>query len=140
MKVTSYAVARPAYYDRNAASIVQNFSTDTGPHGTTTRWSTTCAAGKKINVELANDRIQVTTVATTKTSQFASIYITSGATTFSLADVLQPTNTVGSVVYFQMSGVPTLYAGEVIFSATGDGSTGGTVQYLLAMKATSYDA
>ena len=140
MKVTSYAVARPAYYDRGASSIVQNYSASVAPHGNTVRWTTTCAAGKKINIELVNVRIVQDTVATVKVANYCAVYITSGVTTFSLADLLNPSNTVGLPVYFQMSGVPTLYAGESAAAATGDGSTGGTSQYLVAMKATSYDA
>ena len=140
MKITSYAVARPAYYDRNAVSIVQNYSVSVAPHGNTVRWTTTCSTGKKINIELINVRIVQDVAATVKVSNYCAVYITSGATTFSLADLLNPSNTVGAPVYCQMSGVPTLYAGESAAAATGDASTGGTAQYLVAMKATSYDA
>ena len=141
MKVTSYAVARPAYYDRTAVSVVQNYSAILAPHAQTTRWTTTVAAGRKMNVELANVRMVTASAATVKGNyNYAAIYIVSGAVTFSLCDLIHPSNTVNAPVYFQMSGVPTLYAGETLYAVTADDSTGGTVQYLEAAKATDYAA
>ena len=141
MKITSYALGRPSYWDRNPVTVVQNYSDVLAPHAQTTRWTTTVAAGRKMNVELANVRVVTTTVATTKGAyNYASIYIVSGAVTFSLCDLLLPTNTVNAPVYFQMTGVPTLYSGETLYGVTSDNSTGGTVQYLVAAKATDYAA
>ena len=141
MKLGSLASARSAYYDRNAVSVVQNYSAILAPHTQTTRWTTTVAAGRKMNVELANVRVVTITAATVKGIYcYASIYIVSGSVTFSLCDLLHPSNTVNAPVYFQMSGVPTLYAGETLYAVTSDDSTGGTVQYLAAAKATDYAA
>lgn len=141
MKVTSYAVARPAYYDRGAISVVQNYSASLAPHAQVTRWTTTVASGRKMNIELANVRLLTDSAATTKSAfDYGSIYITSGLVTFSLCDLILNTNTVNTPLYFQMSGVPTLYAGEIVFAVTASYSTGGVIQYLLAMKATDYAA
>ena len=48
MKITSYAVARPQYYDRNAVSTFFSGGGTYAQHATTTRWTTTVAAGKKM--------------------------------------------------------------------------------------------
>ena len=48
MKITSYAVARPQYYDRGAVSTFFSYAATLSQHAATTRWTTTVAAGKKL--------------------------------------------------------------------------------------------
>lgn len=141
MRVSSLGVARPAYYDRNATSTLQNYNAVVAPHGTTTRWTTTIAAGKKMNVELVQiyqERRSVATVALQSTIQ---VNITSGATTaLSVFTNDLGTNTVGARDYRLVTNVCTLYPAETIEVVTLDVSTGGTVLFLAVMKGTTYDA
>ena len=141
MRVASLGVARPAFYDRNATSLLLSYSSTEGPHSQITRWTTTVATGNKLLVELANARLLTVTAATSKgIYDYGSIYITSGATTISYVDVSLDTNTVGAYRYVLSTQGPTIYAGETIFAATAGNSTGGTIQYVMQIKGTTYSA
>jgi len=139
MRVSSYAVARPSYYDRNATSSLSSYAANLGPHADTTRWTVTVAAGKKSLVELGATYSRRITVATVAGEYGSYIQLTSGAT-----NVYFPaTATVSNVVDFtnsaQYSGSPTLYAGETIAGHTYDLCTGGIVNYTVAAKLTTFD-
>ena len=141
MRISSYAVARPAYYDRNATSTLQSYSSIDAPVVQTTRWTTTVAAGTKLLIEMANGRLTTVTAATVKSIyDYGAIYITSGATTISMVDIALDTNTVGAYRQQLITQGPTIYAGETVFAATAAASTGGTIQYVLQIKGTTYTA
>ena len=140
MRVSSYAVARPAYYDRNATSSVQAFLNTDSPHGSTTRWTTTVASGKKIVMEAAafrNLRLTAATVAGVVTSELQLI---SGASTLIMISNRQTDNSLVTQYYVALAAPLTLYTGESLSAATVDLSTGGVVQYSLNFKGTSFDA
>jgi len=141
MRVGSFAVARPNYYDRNATSTLQNYGVTLSPHTDTTRWTTTVAAGKKLSVELIHIYQERRTVATTPLQVNIQVNITSGATTaLSVFTNDLGTATVGTRDYRLVTNVCTLYPGEVIYASTSDASTGGTILFLVVMKGTTYDA
>jgi hypothetical protein len=140
MKVSSFAVARPAYYDRNATSSVQAFLATDGPHGQTTRWTTTVAAGKKIVSEAAAFRNLRTTVATVAGVVTSELQLVSGSSTLILISNRQTDNSVVTQYFVTLSAPLTLYTGESLSAVTVDLSTGGVVQYSLNFKGTSFDA
>jgi hypothetical protein len=140
MRVSSYAVARPNYYDRNATGSYQTYAATLGPAGLTTRWTITVASGKKGLIEYARafcDRRSVATVA----GQFSSwLQITSGATTGTLLFSNSFSNTLYTQVNLNLASAITLYAGETFFYQTYDDSTGGTIAYQGDSKVTLFDA
>lgn len=141
MRISSYAVARPAYYDRNATSTLQSYSATVAPHADTTRWTTTIATGKKMSVELLQIYQERRTAAVAASQINIQVNVTSGATTaLSVFTNELANNTVGARDYRLITNVCTLYAGEVIYVTTTDASTGGTALFLAVMKGTTYDA
>jgi len=139
MKVTSYAVARPAFYDRNAASFGGGYAAVVAPHATTTRISVTVASGKKVILEGVNASVNRQTVATVAglVNLYANITSVAG---FRLVDIAT-TNNIALVRERQFVVVAaTIYAGEIFDVYTEDPSTGGTVQYIVQYKGTTFDA
>lgn len=132
--------ARAAYYDRNAASVLQSYLATVGPHAATQRWSYTVASGKKLQVEITGTRIYRITAAAPVGWTQADITVVSGATTAVLSEKYVVDNSL-TVVYDDIrSMATTVYAGESIAANTVDVGTGGTVQYWLSAKGTLYDA
>lgn len=142
MRVSSFAVARPAYYDRNAASSILGYSADIAPHGATTRATYTGAAGKKTYVEYALSACRTSNVGTVSGRRFGIIRITDATTaTCDIARVDGASSLVANtVVSDKCQGMPTIYAGETVTMITTDGTTGGTIDWVLNAKMTTFDA
>lgn len=141
MRVSSLGVARPAYYDRNAVGTRQRYVGTVGPHGGTSRWSATIAAGKKAFVEQMAIRIVAVTTATTAGYALAymDLYDATNSTTGAWAQITTSTTAL-PYTFFASPTIPTLYAGETITVTSSDSSTGGTVFYVLDAKYTTFDA
>lgn len=141
MRISSYAVARPAYYDRNATSTVSNYAADLSPHGGVDRFTYTVASGKKMLVEAAFAQTVIATAPTTAARVALSVELRVGATTIviSAVDGVQSSTVGASSVNFATT-QPTLYAGEIVAGRTYIASTGGTVNCQIAAKGTVYDA
>ena len=141
MRVSSLGVARPAYYDRNAATGLANYAAGTvAPHVLTTRFTVTCAAGKKINLEYCRANTKRDAVATALATVYVVFTVTSGASTADVVYIMFNDNTLG---FLQSQVVPSgvsLYAGETLTAQTLDNCTGGTISYALSSKYVSYDA
>jgi len=140
MRVSSFAVARPAYYDRNATSSLGTYNNQIAPHTQTTRVTVTVAAGKKLLLELGNINFYRASVATVAGQVFIQHAVTSGATTVQLITASYFGNTTNDQTRIAFSGSVTIYAGELYFIDTLDSSTGGTVNFSLNYKGTSFDA
>ena len=136
MKVSSYAVARPAYYDRTAAAATASYGATVGPHGYTTRWTLTCAAGKKVISELFFMSVERATVAATVGAAEVVIQV-NAATNFRK---INTSNVANTNVNETVLGSVTLYAAETFTSLSQDASTGGTVTYVVNFKGTTFDA
>jgi len=136
MKVTSYAVARPNYYDRNSISTYQSYDAGASPHSGTTRWTTTVAAGKKLQVEQAIVGYYVTVVGTVAGNYGSQLYVVGQI----LATVGAATNVVGANTYVNPPGIITIYGGETLYAVTYNFTTGGTVNHLTNFKGTTFDA
>lgn len=140
MRISSYAVARPAYYDRNAVGGRQRYVATVAPHAQTTRWTVTIAAGKKCFVEQAAVRIGTTTLPTVGGLVGCGIDTYDG-TTYTTTAYSQFTSNTTTLQYGLnvCPTIPTVYAGESITAYTVDNSTGGTVQYIADTKYTIFD-
>ncbi len=141
MKVTSYAVARPAYYDRNGtASLLAYNANGVAPHAHTQRFTATVASGKKATVELWQVTSWRDLAATTSGVRYVVGTITSGLTVINGVTTIINSNTTYSQQTSQASMPLTLYAGEVLETSTNDGSTGGSLSFALGAKLTTFDA
>ncbi len=140
MRISSYAVARPAYYDRNATGTFLSFAGIVAPHAATVRFTTTVAAGKKSYIELAHSYADRQTVAAPGFNSVSWTRVFNGAVYASVIFVRVDQNAVGPMFDRVVTGSTTLYAGEVFESVTIDGSTGGTINWYVSAKLTSFDA
>ena len=142
MRVSSFAVARPAYYDRAAAGGRSRFYGTVAPHAQTLRFTVTIAAGKKAFAELVAVRVAQASVSTVTSRADSVIDSTDGVTNTSLAYAAVYTSTVSANQYvFNASpSQQTLYAGDALKAYTEDGSTGGTVLYVVDARYTTFDA
>jgi len=134
-------VARPAWHDRNPFVIMRGFSSVTGPHSMTDRWTYTVPAGKKAYIEfLCIKSIRATAAGTAGTVVIQITYTPSGASEQVLAATGLYTNTVGDKDEVTCGHALTMLAGDLLKGLTYDGSTGGTVNYLVVAKITEFDA
>lgn len=141
MKVSSYAVARPAHYDRSATSAIASDATIYAPHGTTTRWTITVASGYKLFLEAASVSQQNVTGPTSAAQSSIIIRVTSGASFMDpiRLDILT-SNVITSIYSNQLFGQVTLYAAETLTALTLNASTGGTVLMASGAKGTQFAA
>lgn len=141
MRVASLGVARPAYYDRNATSVVNQYSGTLTQHTNTTRWTYTVASGKKLLVETLEVFDLTVTAAAAPLRLAVAIQVTSGASNFSLARVdHQQSASTTTPTFVCMQAATTLYAGETIYSPTFMDSVTGSVFMSSSSKGTLYDA
>ena len=140
MKITSYAVARPAYYDRNAQSSFGSYNNQVVPHGATTRVTATVAAGKKLSIEVGNIYIYRAAAATVAGQIFTQHAVTSGVTSVQLAVSSIFSNVLQIYTVANFNGPVTIYAGETYTIDTLDSSTGGQGNYSANYKGTLFDA
>lgn len=141
MKVSSFAVARPAYYDRNASTLIASDQAIYAPHTGTVRSTTTVAAGKKLFIETSSTSLQNITAPTVAGTATSIVRIVSGL--FSTDPIRTDTVTSAALTTIfsnSITGQITIYVGEQILLITANTSTGGTVNHLCAFKATSFDA
>lgn len=141
MRVGSFAVARPSYYDRNATTSIASYGGDTAPHAPTTRFTTTIAAGKKMLVEVTEVYTFTTTAPVTAGRGYSQIQVTSGGNVVCIGRIDQiQSATVNALSNLVLPQSVTVYAGETVTGSTYNGSIGGTLFHNVAYKATMYDA
>jgi len=142
MRVSSFAVARPAAYDRNASSVITADSTSYAPHAATVRGTYTVAAGKKLFVEVASTFLKIDSAPTSSGLATTLVRITNAAASFldiSRSD-LMTSAAVSTVAFNSVSGQTTIYATETVSLITVNLSTGGFVLHAGGIKATLFDA
>jgi hypothetical protein len=135
--------ARPAWYDRNAASKCSSYLATAAPHALTARWTYTVPAGKKALVELLQVGLKRMTAAGTPQVAYVAITVVpSGGSGVYLvfADLTASNNAVGDKDNMSSQGTLNLSAGDEINAKTYDGSTTGTIEYTANMKITEFDA
>ena len=141
MKITSYAVARPQYYDRNAVSTFFSGGGTYGTHVNTTRWTTTVAAGQKLLIEQGEVFCLTIAAAAVPRRIAAKATITDGTylTSFASQDGRQSASTTTpdeKIVYPSI----TVYTGETVYGTTFNESLTGTVFMFVGMKGTTFQS
>jgi len=141
MKITSYAVARPQYYDRNAVSTFFSYGATLGPHAPTQRWTTTVAAGKKLLVEQGEGFLLTVVAAAIPLRVLVQGTITDGTylTSFIAVDIQQSANLSQCSTLVTYPGI-TVYAGETAYGTTYNGSATGTVAFFVGLKGTTFQS
>ena len=142
MKLGSLAAARPAYYDRNAASVtVQYVGNTIAPHVDTIRNTYTVASGRKLLLELGHSALNRQVAAAPVGLFNGTIYIAAAGNTPRYCHNMSKDNTVAPAdIIVQVFGNVTVYASETVNVLTADYSTGGSVNYVVMWKGTTYDA
>ena len=141
MKVTSYAVARPAYYDRNAVGYRQHYNQTIAPHSFTVRWTATIAAGKKAYIEGAFCYSYAFTLATVSGLVWSYVETDSGGNTNFVTNAGFVTSlTVNQLDKSQQTIAVTMYAGDTINGKSYNASTGGSVNHIIDASYTLFDA
>jgi hypothetical protein len=141
MKVTSYAVSRPAYYDRTAVGGKQFYNVDLAPHTYTTRWTITCPTGKKTFLEAGFTRLMTNTLPTTAGTAASYIQVSTGATIAFYSE----TGVYMSLTQYQyINDKPTLgctlYPGDGVNADTYNFATGSSMKHTMALIYTTFDA
>lgn len=142
MKLTTgTSSGRAAYYDRNPLDVVNQYIAAIAPASLTVRWTYTVPAARKAYVESAFNLCIRETVATTAGDAWSEVTVTpnGGANTFLGAAVFNG-NVVGNQGQSSLGSVGLLQAGDALIGKTLDNSSGGTVQFAVASKATEFDA
>jgi hypothetical protein len=142
MRTGQPIIGRPAWHDRNPITTLYVYSAaGVAPHTTTPRWTYTVPSGKKAMIEFLHVRILRSAAATTAGKVTAAISITpSGGPSADIMVANILTNNVGDREALVSGATLTLLAGDKIAGYTSDASTGGTIDYVLACKATEFDA
>ncbi len=141
MKVTSYAVARPAYYDRTATGQLLAFTGGSvAPHVQTTRFTSTVAAGKKAQVEELLCATWRDSAAATAGLRYIVASVQDSVISANVVVILTTLNTTFTLIQDRLAAPMTLYAGENVNAVTNDSSTGGTTNYWMSCKLTIFDA
>ena len=137
MKVSSYALGRPSYYDRTPVATAGSFSNILGPHALTSRWSITASATQKIFFDSGIVVATRYTAATVLGAAGATIDTPFG-NTITVAYLLS--NTVGTQYQSSLAGSLLVLPGATVYGMSFDGSTGGTVNYYNYVHGIAFDA
>lgn len=142
MQVNSPSSSRAAWYDRNAVTIMQEFQVNgIGPHPLTIRWSYTVPTGRKANIEVTTLNVIRVTAATSIELYNAQIYMASASPSHAYCGyIVSIDNTPPVIQSVNVTPTMTLYEGDAMHGADGDGSTGGIVTYQTSMKGSEFDA
>ncbi len=142
MKVTSFSVARPAYWDRNAVETSNSYiPADLAPHLETTRFSYTVAANRKTFLDTAFVQIVRTSAYSSVGEARVMLYVLpSGGSLTCIMRQSIITTAVYTYQQFTLGGSVLMTAGSVLTAATSDGSTGGLVSYQAHAHYIAFDA
>ena len=142
MKVSSYALARPNYYDRGLTHTALAFSGGLiAPHADTTRATLTIAAGKKAFLDMGSLAAQRDAAATVAGRMYIFLeLLPGGAGGVVLLLVPSFSSALGTTTFAAVSGSLSVTAGDVLRLGTGDVATGGSYTYYIYTHTTSFDA
>jgi len=142
MRVSSYAVARPAAFDRNPVQTVKNYAAfSLAPAALTVRWTYTVPAGKRALLTSAHIYVQRNSTATSIGQNQYDISIAPlgiGAT--AIMQFYDSDNTLQRTLSGFMGQGPLLNATDVVTGNTRDGSTGGSNNTSISATFTEFDA
>ena len=142
MKVTSYAVARPMYWDRNAVETSSTYiPADLAPHAETIRFTFTVAANRKAFLDTAFIQIVRTSAYASIGEARVALFVTpSGGTQTCIMRQSIIIATVYVYQQFTLGGSVLMTAGTVLTSTTSDSCTGGLVSYQAHAHYIAFDA
>ena len=128
---------RLEWYDRNPGTGVLIYS-DAGvaPHTITVRATYTVPTGKKAWLSMITQSILRATAATTEGKVTTWIFIAGSAASF----LLHLDNTEGAKEHAITAAVAAVQSGQVVEIQTEDAGIGGTMDYLVAILYTEFDA
>lgn len=132
---------RGAWYDRNPIAIARTYDGTVAPHAGTERWSYTVPTGKKFLLQLATAQTTRITAAAPAADASAQVkYQPNGGSEQLQIYTLSYDNTVGARVSEQLGTNAAMLAGDFMRGVTSDGSTGGTVKYLISIQGIEFNA
>ena len=137
MRVSSFAVARPMYWDRNPATMSLGYYDTVGPAANTVRATYTVPAGRKCFVDSGSINVNRATIA----APASSVRLT--LATPSLNNILilfTYSNVVGFVDRASVGGSLLILPGAVIEATSEDLSTGGTCLLAMFAHGVEFDA
>ena len=142
MKVSSYAVARPNYYDRSLSHTSLGYSAGgVAPHADTIRSSLTIAAGKKAFLDMGSLAMVRDGAATVAGLMYTYLQLAPGGVGATILLLVPDYSSVlGSKTFAAVAGSLSVVASDVLSLGTSDGSTGGTYRYLIYTHVTLFDA
>lgn len=136
MKVTSYALGRPSYWDRNPVTSNGGYYNSVAPHSSTTRWTITNTAAQKMFVDSGSIAIMRYTVATVLAEAAGTIQAPLGS---SILLTLLYSNVVGVSQQVAMGGSILLTPSQSLVGLTYDNGTGGTLLYSIFAHVVQFD-
>jgi len=142
MRVSSYAVARPAYYDRSLTHAALAYSAGVvAPHADTVRATLTIAANKKAFLDMGSLAAVRDGAATTAGLMYTYLQLSPGGVgATNLLLIPDYSSVLGSKIFGAVAGSLSLVAADVLYLGTADNATGGTYRYLLYTHVTLFDA
>jgi hypothetical protein len=142
MRTGQPIIGRPVWYDRNPTNYVTSYTAEgVAPHAETLRLTYTCPTGKKTIINMMEILVQRYSAATTAGIAKAKItYKPSGGIEAKLVEAPIVTNAVGDKIDLCFGQTIMLNPGDVLNVYTSDSSTGGTVNYIVCMCITTFDA
>lgn len=142
MRVGSFAVARPQYYDRNPIERTGVYSANAvAPHAATVRFTYTVAAGKKAYADAAFMTVLRDVVATTTgIAQFRIVYTPSGVAATNLVFAITDLLAVGTRSDQNLGGSVLALAGAVFDGTSSDTWPDGSNSYRGGIHAIEFDA
>ncbi len=136
MKVTSYALGRPMYYDRNSTVVGGAYYAEVTAHALTTRWTITNTSSQKMFVDSGSISLTRTGVPAGAAISFGTLQSPSGT---SIIMCPMFTATLGQSTVVAMGGSVYVPPGGVLEGRTADLSTGGFIQFGVFAHGVQYD-
>lgn len=139
MRISSYAVARPTYYDRAPLTRSSQYSSTLAPHAYTARFTVTIAAGYKAYVENAYCLVISYTAATAASDCYSGVgTITDDVASSYVANAQILGITTGLSSINSSSSVALLNPGNQFIGFTANLNTGGTILHTISVKYTLF--
>jgi hypothetical protein len=134
--------SRPAYYDRNGITRTNDYQGEAiAPAAAATKWSYTVPSNKKGFGEFLIVSVRRVAAAAPVGVVYAYVTFTpNGAAVDYIMFMAFRNNAIGDTETQVVSSLGAMYAGDNMYAVAGDTSTGGSVDFLIAMKASEYDA
>lgn len=133
-------IARPQYYDRNAAGVAAAYEAGIGPHGATNRWTYTCPAGKVAYIEsLYAYIVRQTAPGLNVYSEAYCVYLPFGGPGYKFFDLVFNDGTPFNSRFVNQTSFGFMKAGDQLFGTSQNSDTGGAVTIGIAFKGTQCD-